>query len=208
MEGADWRDILAFVHIHLIDKANFGKKMGELLIKEREGFSSPVMRAVEATLDTESPVVLPLFTARNYAKEMRNLFPKMIRRAGSLRLLRTAKEVPQYVRRYMIEASRCYVYGHFLASLFLCRSAMEEAVEDRLGKKGYAKEMAAIKEEHLKGILRLARDKNIIDETTHNQADYVRVLANQAIHGNSLPMDDGCKNAFDVTRGILQFLYE
>jgi len=152
-------------------------------------------------------VALPLFTARKYAKEIRNLFPKIVRRAGSLRLLPAAKEVPEYVCRCLIEASRCYIYGRFLASLFLCRSALEESVKDVLRKKGYEKDMAAMKDEGLKGILRLARDKGLMDEALHNQADDIRALANQAIHGNKLPTDDECKNAFDLTRGILQHLY-
>jgi len=207
LEGAEWGEVLMFVHVHSLDKDNVGEKIGELIIKEREGLSSPFGRDVETRLETELPVALPLFTARKYAKEVRNLFPKIVRRAGSLRLLPAAKEVPDYVCRCLIEASRCYVYGHFLASLFLCRSALGESVEDVLRNKGYEKDIAAMKDEGLKGILRLARDNGLMDEALYNQADDIRALANQAIHGNKLPTDDECKNAFYLTRGILQHLY-
>jgi hypothetical protein len=91
---------------------------------------------------------------RKYARDIRNLLPAMIGRAHSLCALpSTAKELPEYVNRYLSEAAQCYIYGHALAALFLCRSALGEAVVVALRKNGPAKGMAAIKEDGLRGIL-------------------------------------------------------
>lgn len=207
LAGAGWPDVLLFVHIHSLEKARIGEKVGQLIIKEREGFSTAFGCNVEAQLEAGMPVALPLFTARKYVREIRKLLPKVIRRAGLLRLVPTGKDVPEYVRRYLIEASRCYIYGHFLASLFLCRSAIEEAVEDALRSRGHEKQMSAITKDRLKGIVELAYKENLMDQTVYRQADDIRILANDAIHGSRLPADEECKNAFDQTRGILQYLY-
>ena len=74
--------------------------------------------------------------------------------------------------------------------------------------KGFGREVDAIGGDWLKNILRLARDKRLLDEFIWEQADDIRKLANDAIHGKKLPKEEECEVAFDQTRGILQHLYE
>ncbi len=113
---------------------------------------------------------------------------------------------PEYVRRFLIEASRCIVYGQSLAALFLCRSALSEALVVTLRKGGHSKELAGMKEEGLKGIFKLAHDHGLLDTAQHQRADEVRRLANQAIHGTQVPSEQECLNAFAVTVDIVRNL--
>ena len=125
-----------------------------------------------------------------------------------LRLLPARSKVPEHVRRYLAEASRCFIYGQFLACLFLCRSAIISATEDRLRAKGFACELDALSKDKLKNTLELAHDRGVLDDVAWKQADDIRELSNDAIHGRRLATDAESKDAFDQTRGILQLLYE
>lgn len=158
-------------------------------------------------LESDSSLAPAALTAPQYAKEIIQLFPKMVTRAGSPAPTPAGKEIPDYVSRYLVEASRCYVSGHFLASLFLCRSALGEAVIVSLRRKGYAEDLGALKEEGLKGIFRLAHEKGLLDQTLHRQADKLRTLAHQAVHGIKLPTEEECKSALEATREIVERLY-
>lgn len=207
LRGAGWSEILLFIHVEFTRGWDLGEKIGELIIKEREGLSTPKVQRVENLITAGKPDLLTLFTARRYAREFQKLYPMMVRRAELMRLLPAGQKVPELVDRYLVEASRCFIYGHFLASLFLCRSAIISAAEDRLRKKG-SREVDAIAGDWLKNILKLAREKRIMDETIWRQADDIRKLANDAIHGTNLPNEEECKNAHDQTRRVLQYLYE
>jgi hypothetical protein len=146
------------------------------------------------------------FTAIRFANEIQNLLPGLTRRAEALRSVPDMRGFPEYVRRFLIEASRCIVYGHFLSALFLCRSALSEALVVTLRKGGHSKELGGMKEAGLKGIFKLAHDQGLLDTTQHQRADEVRRLANQAIHGPQVPSEQECLNAFAVTVDIVRNL--
>jgi hypothetical protein len=158
-------------------------------------------------LGPDSPLSRPLSAGQQCAGKIIRLFPKMVRRAGSVTPLPEGKQVPEYVRRYLLEASRCYVSGQFLAALFLCRSALGEAIIVSLRRKGYAEDLGALKEEGLKGILNLAQRKGLLDQSSHREADGIRTLANQAVHGIKLLTEEECKAAIAATREIVDRLY-
>jgi hypothetical protein len=92
----------------------------------------------------------------------------------------------------------------------MARSAIVAGAEDRLRKKGFGRELDEIKYkgDFLKNILRLALDKGVIGKAIWMAADEIRDRANKAAHSEALPDDRGCMKAFDMTRGILQHLFE
>ena len=207
LEDASWEEILVYIDSYFVHGPKLQRELGRLLVKEREGFSSPVGGEMEALLDRSSPGFLSLFVVRKYAAEFRDLFPRVVKRAELLRLIPAVENVPNHIRRYLGEASRCFIYGQFLASLFLCRSAIVAAAEDRLRKSGLDREVDEIKQDVLKNILKMAFDRGLMDETIWNAADEIRVTANNAIHSETLPDDRDSMKAYDMTRGILQHLY-
>jgi hypothetical protein len=158
-------------------------------------------------LQSDSNLELSMSTAQQCAAKLTKLFPEMVRRAGSLSPVPHKNQVPEYVRRYSHEASRCYVSGQFLTSLFLCRSALGEAVIVSLRRNGYAEDLGTLKEEGLKGIFNLAHHKGLLDHMRHREADGIRTLANQAVHGIRLPTEEECKTALEMTREIVEHLY-
>jgi hypothetical protein len=67
-----------------------------------------------------------------YLKEFARGFEKLVRRAEQLCVPDTSAPVPELVQTYIAEATRCYVYGRYMACLIVCRSAIEFALCDRL----------------------------------------------------------------------------
>ncbi len=206
LEGADWEEILIWIDSYIVHGSRLLKEVVGQLVKEREGFISPFSAGIEETIHRASPGFLSLYVVRKYAAELRELFPRMVGRAEILRLVSTGRKVPNHVRRYLEEASRCNIYGNFLASLVLCRSAIEAAAKDRLTKRGFARELDGAN--NLEAILLLARDKNILDQATWKTSDEIRKTVNNAVHKDALPDENYCLRAYDITRGILQYLYK
>lgn len=176
------------------------------LSTERRGIGSEAGAHLESQLEEGRPGFLSQLAAMQYARELSKLYSRIVRRDESLRILSTSVEAPSVVAAYVVEASRCYVYGHFLAALVLCRSAMEAAVEDRLRTLGLTKEVSEIREDRLLSLLDLAKQRGLLDVVLWRQAGDIRKLANRALHGKP-PSEEECKSAHDLTRGVLEHLY-
>lgn len=206
LKEKSWEEILIWIDSYIYQRPYLEREMGKLVVEQREGFSSPGAREIERAFDTSPGELLSLYVVRKYARELKETFPQMVERAQLLRLIPTSKNVPNHVRRYLEEASRCHVYGNFLASLLLCRAAIEAAAKDRLRAKGFAQDLIGLAT--LEEVLRLALDKNVMDDARWQASEHVRKMANKAVHSGGVPDEHNCMHAYDVTRDILQRLYE
>jgi hypothetical protein len=209
LADADWDGILRYLNGLFEISGQIGKGSGEVIVKEREGFSSPFGSELESFLENWQPTYLDFFVARRYVDEVRRLLPNIVKRAGVLRILPVSRSILQRLRDYLVEASRSFVYGHFRAALLLCWSAIEYAVETRLREMDYEQELRAITQDWLKELLGLAREKGVLDAILWAQADEIRILRNRAAHpGGDPPSAQERQDAFVKTRGILQHVYE
>ena len=206
LADSEWWAILTFVYDQSIALAN---SMGKIMVKETLQLSTPKAKSFDDAIRSGASNAHTRAVQKYYVAQIRNLFPGIVKRAEKLRVLSAANQVPEYVQHYLSEPSRCYIYGQFLAALFLCRSALEEAVEDRLRSKGHGAEIAKIeRSKWLYALLSLARDKSVLNESTHRCANEIRELAKDAIHGNRLPEDEQCRKAYKKTRFVLESLYQ
>jgi hypothetical protein len=134
----------------------------------------------------------------------------MIQRAGQLRALSAADQPPTDVQSYLQEATRCYIWGFYVASLMLCRSAIEFAIRERLRNHGKSEKLLQLeqsREDTLDKLIDLAKAElhwGLKDSL--RAADIVRAEANRAIH-REVPPSERCKEMFAVTRGALKELY-
>ena len=117
----------------------------KILVTGKLGLSSSYLSNVEGSA---IPEAVSVGVVSHFAQEVSNLFPKLIRRAEQLRIIPAQKAVPRTVQRYIEEASRCYIYGHFIACLIVCRSAIEFAVRDLLIEQGHKAELNDLKSRH------------------------------------------------------------
>jgi hypothetical protein len=119
LKTASWEEVLIWMDSYITQGPYLERKVGELVVEQREGFSSPGAQEMEGAVDTFPGEFLSLYVVRKYARELQEIFPHMVERAQLLRLIPASKNVPDHVRKYLEEASRCSIYGHFLASLLL-----------------------------------------------------------------------------------------
>jgi hypothetical protein len=115
--------------------------------------------------------------------------------------------VPAGVAEYVREASRCYLYGFFSATLILCRSCIESGVEERLVQKGLRQELNAVGFNKVQAMLGLALNSGVLDDLTFAMANDIRKSANQAAHGTA-PAATDCRERLEQTRAVLRHLYE
>lgn len=82
--------------------------------------------------------------------------------------------VPSAVAGYAREACRCYLHGFFSASLILCRSCIEAAIETKLDQEGLRKELDRLPFNKVQELLRLAVNSGVLDDLTSHLADGIR----------------------------------
>jgi hypothetical protein len=171
------------------------------------GVGTEVGSQFETSIEHAEPGFLERAVAECYAEELKDLFPGMIRRAESLRVLPAGQAAPPEADGYLVEASRCFVYGHLLAALFLCRSALEAALQERLKGRGYGDHFIRVKASKLEAMLELAHKDGLLDDVLFAQATTIRRASNAAIHGDRIPPDLDCRDYYEQTRGIIRHLY-
>ena len=99
------------------------------------------------------------------------------------------------------------LHGFFSASLILCRSCIESAIETKLDQKGLRKELDRLPFNKVQELLRLAVNSGVLDDLTRQLADEIRRSANKAVHG-SAPSEAECRERLEQTRAVLRHIYE
>jgi len=129
--------------------------------------------------------------------------PRMVARAIQLEPMSIVPNPHADQNPYLREATRCYLYGLFNASVALSRSALEQALSSTIP----TLLQGAAGGDTLSALIKTAR-RSILKQAPEvcNAADQVRKVANGIVHGQT------CKEraAFRVlkdTRGIIVYLY-
>jgi hypothetical protein len=165
----------------------------------RERLGGTEVASLERDLLALSGEVVREAIASAYLKAFAGEFEKLVGRAEQLRVPDTSAAVPEQVQSYLAEATRCYVYGRYIACLLVCRSAIELALRDRLKREDTIERLIGYGREKLPWTLR----------PTFDLADEVRVAANRAVHPGlgAAPTANMCREMFYKTRAVLGELY-
>lgn len=198
-----WVTIVKNVYWGLRD---FSDEMAGVLTDFREGVGHWMFSEVER-LYREHPEMLSRTIERECVRRLISLLPEMVKRVEMLSVLGIWQKPPKHLVSYMTEAGRCFIYGQFLACLFLCRSVIETCTEDRLRERGFSEEVQAIRKDKLVSLLGLALLHGLMDEVLHAQADEIRRIVNRAVHSSELPDVQKCGEVYAMTRGIVEQLY-
>lgn len=145
-----------------------------------------------------------------YAEWLGQKFPSMIDRAEKLNAISARTAVPESVQRYLIEASRCYVFGQYIGCLAICRAAIELAIGDFLRRNGKQADLLRLGAEGKDGFsARIAIAQSLGGwnlRFTLETAKEVRNWAGMVLHEKPVPPDK-CKELFFKARGVLKDLY-
>lgn len=111
-----------------------------------------------------------------YMVELVKKHQGLVQRSMNLQGIFLGNEPPGKVKNYLVEASQCYLYGFYQASIVLCRSVTEALLQDRLRREDWD---VRLLEDDRRGseivrIIWMANKKGIIDDALKDKADYIR----------------------------------
>jgi hypothetical protein len=181
------------------------------LIEGRTRLSpAEILDLEEKLLAQHTPTDISDLISNEFARRIAGKFPKIVSRAEGLNTLPVTLRVPRDVQQYLKEATECFIFGQFIACLILCRSAIEFAIKDCLVRNGHGgalQDLKAGREDSLKNLIALAKDKlpRGFDSALYS-ADLVRREASRAVH-EGVPTVDICKDKFLQTRSALKDIY-
>ncbi len=182
------------------------RSIQKIFVGERERLSSDIMEAIESGA---FPEATELALVGTYAREVAELFPKLVERATTLSILAATSKPPKKVQHYLAEATKCFIYGRFISSLVMCRGALEEGIRDLLDRLDLQDEFERFPRKQSEGELsRMIRfcDTRPVAGVSWADADQVRRQANNAAHGNP-PEPEKCRDLFEDTRSVLLQIY-
>jgi len=128
--------------------------------------------------------------------------PEMVSRALRLEPLVVSGDLSPLVDVHLREGTRAYLFGLFNASVALCRSALEQALEDKVPK-GL---QTPSREDHLQNLIKRAELSKVLQHDFGRMADEVRRSANKVVHGQMCDESEG-SDILVKTRKVLRALY-
>lgn len=129
--------------------------------------------------------------------------PRMVARALQLQPMLIDQSSKADENPYIREATRCYLFRLFSASVALSRSALEQALSEKIPTLLQGKS----REERLKRLINTARTF-VLKQATEicDLADKVRQKANAIVHGKTCQESDALE-VLQATRKIIHSLY-
>lgn len=104
-----------------------------------------------------------------------NGLDEMRQRVLAIPVIVLSGELPPEVRAHTVQASRCFALGLGEAASVLARSALEKALQDRLGRPGTLGELIAE-----------ARAEGLLIKSDYSAARKIQNIGNRAAHGDVL----------------------
>jgi putative methionine-R-sulfoxide reductase with GAF domain len=175
------------------------ERMTGYLLGRLEGFGDETAQRIES-LFKEVGTSLSYEFEHLYVRDMLTRIPKMVARTMKLSQVITREDPSGWVGIYLKEATRCYIFGFWDASVALCRAAVEQGVREVVRKK--LNQSPA----NLTQTVKLADRSRLLDKSTSHLAGKVILMGNRVLHGS--PTNE--RGAWDVlcaARGVLQHLF-
>jgi hypothetical protein len=178
------------------------EKFDRELAASLEGFTDELSSLFTTILQKHRKDVLEDSLDSYYVRKCLNDAPKLVQRTMQLSAI-GMKTVPSTaVGFYIREATRCFVYGFWGASVAMSRAALEQGLKEKVsgssGVSGTRFELSDLVE--AAGRLRLT------DGATLGLADQVRVTGNRVIHARTSSHEEAW-DTLTATRAVLMAIY-
>lgn len=143
---------------------------------------------------------------KNERNEFEAKLPEMLKRKEQLQILHLSQMPFKEVGVFLTEATRCYIEGHFLATIVLCRALIEGALKDKLKPK---------RKIDLCGLINLAETSRVLSSELAEKAHVVRDRGNVYMHVKANEMtkhilsigDKEALESFETTRAVIEKFY-
>ncbi len=104
------------------------------------------------------------------------------------------------VASYLREATQCYIYGLFQASIALARAAIEQALKERVYN------ITGPSHTKLPDLIEEARKLGVLDAPHSEAATFVMLRGNELLHGDPTS-PDRARDCLERARGVLEHLF-
>lgn len=192
----------------------FSDNDSELLRKSQEIYAPAIKKAKEGyvdlsflhhemvTMSDEYPDVQEHHLAYSYAIELASLIPEATSRAVNILSTTTRKKMDVVAHKYIVEASKCYIYGFFLAAAIMCRASIEYAL------KKYLNLIESEKEGNERFSMHYLINETIKRRGPFSLKDKKLVLiihnsSSDCAHGRKQISSDECLEYINISKGIV-----
>jgi hypothetical protein len=134
----------------------------------------------------------------HYSRRMVGEVQNLVRRTLKLQRLVVARTPAAEVNVYLAEATRCYVFGLWQASVALARSALEVALRDKLPNATAGSKLLALMD--------AAQRCRVLDDTHLALARQVQEAGNRVLHGKPITATVAEEVLFSI-RCVLLHMY-
>ena len=207
-KNADLSLFCASLGVEVRDHMGVPKRLAalrsELLSKKRQRFVETLKEVSTRTIEI------------GYAYEVLSKLKDMVERGReAVQEMHMLPKVPRWVDKYMSEAASCYRFGFDLACITLCRSALEEALKDRLieafGPEAIeqCEEGKGKSERGLKELINMAALYDLLDPQFQQSAHKIRMAGNDCAHGKlaGKQVRSTASDALTNSRLIIQMMF-
>lgn len=172
------------------------------LLRSREGFSDAEIAKWNALFEKlEDKDTLDMWLDEYYVHDMLERIPKMVRRTKRFSTIVPNRTPSKEINLYLREATRCYIFGFWHASVSLCRATVEQALRERVNGKP---------SDRFYEMLKVAQVKGLVDSADAHMAEKAYATGRDVLHGKRLSEGRAADLAFDAlsgARGVLIRLF-
>ncbi len=136
------------------------------------------------------------------------LIPVVVSRWKRLKMLSLVGLPGEEVNRSLKQATECYLHGLPTASVILCRTVLQFALEERIPDVGGVRVIELPKEHYLEKLIGFAGSSKVLSWDLVSEAHQVRIAGNEAVHEKKLLNDAVALKVLEETSQLLKHLYK
>ena len=178
------------------------EKLIHVAAQSLEGFAEPWAKKLVELLRQDPDLwewVVDEFYSRQVIDSLRGLNGRFLRLSPILIGIVPSKEVNLYLR----EATRCYIYGSFEASIALSRAALEAGLNEYLKRR-----LGAVPSQKLIEKVKKANLWKLLTSVSAGMAEDVSKAAGMVLHQRPAKSDQLAFDTLVRARGVLRELYQ
>jgi hypothetical protein len=173
----------------------------EFLLSKIEGFGGEGVQVALDILRSADPSVFEGMVKDALLGQMLKRIPSMAKRVEQIVPVASKGPPSGATEVFLTEATRCYIFGFWHASVALSRAALEE------GFWGAMKGKLPSKPEKLRDLLKSSVWSGVLDSPSASLADEVVRTGNRVLHGNPASQEKAWA-VLCAVRGVLSHLYD
>ena len=173
------------------------------LAADFEGFTLPSRAFVTSVFKKYKRDHLEYSLDEYYVRKALRDIPKLVQRTLQLESMATQDVPMSDAIFYLREATRCYIFGFWAASVALGRAALEQSLKEAVAKVT----KRPVFESKLSRLVESAGRLRLADLAVLNQAEQVRLAGNRTVHNKASDQSEAWGTLVAV-RGVMSALYK